>query len=284
MDKSWLERAQRAFEANDRTQARELLTGYVRKHGEDAEGWFWLARSVENRSARILYYRKALALQPEHVGAHTELAALLSGPPGTSIDHRSSHALAPAMSPERLPGTLPTEVTRKWGVSLRNIGGITLFGFSLPLAVMVSLAVIPMFLGFRPFVIMSGSMEPTISTGSVAITRPVSSQDLQVGDVIAFNPHPDSVMPIIHRIIKIEERQGTRYYTTRGDANSGDDTEMALPPTGLQVMGAVPVIGYAVFYAAQPTGTVLLVFVPIVLLVLLWIKDRVIGIRHAQTA
>ena len=32
--------------------------------------------------------------------------------------------------------------------------------------------------------------------------------------------------------------------------------------------------GYAVYYAAQPAGTLLLVVIPFAVLVLLWIKDR----------
>jgi signal peptidase I len=284
MDTTWLELAKQSYQKNDRARARELLTGYVRVHGHDAEGWFWLAHCIENRSARIQYYQKALALQPDHAIARTELAALLPAPRMASGDRRTAPASSLTTIPEQLTRANPVRPAAIRTFSVRLMARTTFFVLSLLLAVSVGLAVIPMFLGMRPFVIMSGSMEPTISTGSVAITRPVPSEGLQVGDVIAFNPHPDSVLPTIHRIIRVEERQGTRYYTTRGDANTGDDTEMALPPTGLQVMGAIPWIGYAVFYAAQPAGTVLLVFIPLVLLAVLWIKDRVIGTRQPRTA
>lgn len=127
-------------------------------------------------------------------------------------------------------------------------------------------------------------MEPTISTGSVALARPVPSQELQVGDIIAFNSHPGAVLPTIHRIVQVEERQGTRYYTTRGDANTGSDAEMALPPTADQVQTAIPFIGYAVFYAAQPVGKIVLVAIPLVLLALLWAKDRVFPTRKQEVA
>jgi signal peptidase I len=284
MDTTWLELAKQAYQENDRSRAQELLTGYVRVHGQDSEGWFWLAHCVENRSARIQYYQKALALQPDHAGARAELAALRPAPPIASGNRHAPLAPLPSTIPERLTRANPVLPTSSRAVSIRQMAGTTFFGLSLLLAMSVGLAVIPMFLGLRPFVIMSGSMEPTITTGSVAITRPVLSEGLQVGDVIAFNPHPDSVLPTIHRIIKVEDRQGTRYYTTRGDANTGDDAEMALPPTGLQVLGAIPWIGYAVFYAAQPVGTLLLVVVPLGLLALLWIKDRVIGARQTRTA
>ena len=264
MDHEWLTLAQQAYQDHDRARAHELLTGYVRMHSQDAEGWFWLAQCTEDVRERNQYLHQALALNPHHAAARTELAATRR--PSSEVSARGSS----------------TALHGKF--SLGKFASMGLFGISLLLALLVALAVIPMFVGLRSFVIMSGSMEPTISTGSVAFAQPVPSQELQIGDVIAFNPHPDAVMPTIHRVIKIEDRKGTRYYTTRGDSNNGDDAEMALPPQSLQVVGALPVIGYLVFYAAQPIGTVLLVVVPLLLLALLWIKDRIFGARHAQLA
>ncbi len=145
------------------------------------------------------------------------------------------------------------------------------------LLAMVVIGVGPLFFGFRPFVILSGSMEPTIHTGSIAITRPVPSDTLQVGDVIAFAPK-ETALPIVHRIVQIENRKGTLYYTTRGDANTGNDIEFALPATALQLVGAIPLVGYVVYAAAQPLGTVLLVWLPLLALVTLWFKDRVMQV------
>ena len=163
---------------------------------------------------------------------------------------------------------------------------VTLVGLiaALALVLAVALGIVPMFFGLRTFVVVSGSMEPTIATGSIAIARPVPSQNLQIGDVIAFSPSSAASLPIIHRIVKIEERHGVRYFTTRGDANSAADTPLALPPTGLLVVRAIPWVGYAVYYAAQPAGTIVLVWTPLLLLAALWLKDRVVKWRQARHA
>lgn len=151
------------------------------------------------------------------------------------------------------------------------------------LLAMVVIGVGPLFFGFRPFVVLSGSMEPTIPTGSIAITRPVPSDQLQIGDVIALAPK-ETALPILHRIVQIENRKGTLYYTTRGDANNENDAEFALPATALQLVGAIPLVGYVVYAAAQPLGTVLLVWLPLLALVTLWLKDRVVQVwRWANT-
>ena len=208
MDPTWLELAKQAYHTGDHARARELLTGYVRMQEHDAEGWYWFARCIENRSARIQYYQKALALQPDHSAARTELASLLSVPVATPVGGGVDFAQGPTTRPERLNAGALGQLPSSRPFSASRLASTTFFGLSLLLAIMVSLAVVPMVLGLRSFVIMSGSMEPTISTGSIAITRSVPAPSLRVGDVIAFSPHADSVMPTIHRIIKIEDRQG----------------------------------------------------------------------------
>ncbi len=163
---------------------------------------------------------------------------------------------------------------------------VTLAGLiaALALVLAVALGIVPMFFGFRTFVVVSGSMEPTIATGSIAMARSVPSQNLRIGDVIAFSPSSEASLPIIHRIVKIEERHGVRYFTTRGDANSAPDASLALPSTSLLVVSAIPWVGYAVYYAAQPAGTIVLVWTPLVLLAALWLKDRVVKWRQARHA
>ena len=189
----------------------------------------------------------------------------------------------PAMWPGPLAGAQPepaaasTPETLSSNLASRTRKAIALSALVAAITVLLAVAagVVPVLFGLRPFVVISGSMEPTISTGSIAITRPVKTNELETGDVIAFNPSADNGLPIVHRIVKIEERNGIRYFTTRGDANTGDDAEVALPSTSLKLIGAVPFVGYAVFYAAQPIGTVMLVWIPLCLLAALWLKDRI---------
>ncbi|CAG0969345.1 signal peptidase I [Anaerolineae bacterium] len=191
-----------------------------------------------------------------------------------------NHSTPPRLAPEQMA----PNGRRTWRRSGQRLASGLILLAALGFLVVVILGVAPLFLGLRPFVVISGSMEPTIHTGAIALARSVSTHDLHVGDVIAFNPREEATLPVIHRIVAMEERKGTRYVTTRGDANTGDDTEIALPPAGLQVIGSIPLVGYAVYYAAQPIGTVLLIWIPVALLAMLWIKDRVMGMQRARHA
>lgn len=167
-------------------------------------------------------------------------------------------------------------------VRLSAFASTLFFAVVVLLALAVLSAVAPVFFGLHSFVILSGSMEPTISTGSVALARAVPSETLQQGDIIAFQSHAGAGLPTVHRIIRIQLREGTRYYTNRGDANTGNDAEITLPPEAMQVIGSIPVIGYLIFYAAQPAATLVLVVLPLVLLVLLWARDWLIRARAKQ--
>ncbi len=50
--------------------------------------------------------------------------------------------------------------------------------------------IVPSWLGFDRYVITGGSMEPTIAKGSVVFEKPVGVEDLEVGDVITYQPPP----------------------------------------------------------------------------------------------
>jgi signal peptidase len=76
-------------------------------------------------------------------------------------------------------------------------------------------------LGRRLYVIMSGSMEPTIMTKQAIITEEVN--DPQVGDVIAFGK--DDFITV-HRIIKVYTEGDKKLYQTKGDNNNAEDKEV----------------------------------------------------------
>lgn len=67
-----------------------------------------------------------------------------------------------------------------------------------------ALALLAPCFGFGIDIVFSGSMEPELKVGSVVITRPVDSEDIEAGDVIAFrSPHNGTLMS--HRVIAVEQ-------------------------------------------------------------------------------
>ena len=59
-----------------------------------------------------------------------------------------------------------------WAKRVGRLATISGLIAALALVLAVAVGIVPMFFGFRSFVVVSGSMEPTISTGSIAIARP----------------------------------------------------------------------------------------------------------------
>jgi len=89
------------------------------------------------------------------------------------------------------------------------------------LAGLVVLALAPRLVGFQGHVVVSGSMEPRISTGDVVLTRPVLPQDLQPGQVLLFPDPGEADRLVLHRLVSFDARGDL---VTRGDANQSEDT------------------------------------------------------------
>lgn len=81
--------------------------------------------------------------------------------------------------------------------------------------------VYPIVMGGKIYQIETGSMEPTIKTGSYVLIRP--SEELKTGQVVMFD-EPGSAVPIVHRIVAINA--GGKTLTTRGDANGAEDASI----------------------------------------------------------
>jgi signal peptidase len=115
-------------------------------------------------------------------------------------------------------------------------------------------------------IVKSGSMEPTIPTGSIVVVMP--NQAYKVGDVITFGKDTKTQIPTTHRIIA-ERKQGSQtYFTTRGDANEEQDPrEIAASEVIGKVLAHVPYVGYILDFARQPMGFALLIGLPAAMIV-----------------
>lgn len=93
---------------------------------------------------------------------------------------------------------------------------VNLFVFLLGAA--TTLLIILKIAGILPFVVMSGSMEPEISTGSLCfVNTNVSYERIEKGDIIAFSTGGD--IYVTHRVISVE----TDGFLTKGDGNDKVD-------------------------------------------------------------
>lgn len=94
------------------------------------------------------------------------------------------------------------------------------------------------FSGVRLYYVQSGSMEPELPVGSLCIVTPCAVEELEVGDIIAFQKGP---MQVAHRIVSIQEES----YQTKGDANRSPDPGVVRKEQVIgKVLFHVPYIGY----------------------------------------
>lgn len=119
---------------------------------------------------------------------------------------------------------------------------------------------------YKLLAVQSGSMEPTIRTGSIVIVEP--AREYRVGDIITVSDPGNPKVTITHRLVGTDERFGERYFITKGDANKSADTEER-PVTNVlgKVLFSVPFLGYPVSYAKTRDGLIFLVIIPATLIV-----------------
>ena len=104
--------------------------------------------------------------------------------------------------------------------------------------------------GYKPVAVYSGSMEPTIPVGGLAVDRAIAASDVRVGDVITFSDPYVNGRLVTHRVIRILQTPNGLAYRTKGDANSARDPwTIRLSGQVGRVSFTVPVAGYVLYYA-----------------------------------
>ena len=121
--------------------------------------------------------------------------------------------------------------------------------------------------GMNVKIVMSGSMEPAIKTGSIVLMRP-AVHPLLVSDIITFGKDTRTDIPTTHRVLEVRSQEGQYVYKTKGDANNDPDTAEVLQNTVLgKVFFSIPYLGYILDMAKKPIGFVLLIVIPALLII-----------------
>lgn len=96
--------------------------------------------------------------------------------------------------------------------------------------------------GAKGYAVTSDSMKDTLSRGDVVFVKPVTFDELQVGDVITVTSS-DGERFFTHRVVEINKTDRT--VTTRGDANGANDP---MPTEEERIVGrmwySVPLLGH----------------------------------------
>jgi len=144
--------------------------------------------------------------------------------------------------------------TIRWAISLVFL--LLLFALALTL-------ITPIWWDLEFRSVASGSMEPAIPLGSVAVVVPVDATAIEAGDIVTFRSPENPSLVVTHRVVEVNGPPEARLYRTKGDANNEVDLE-PIPEESIlgQVRLHIPYLGYLAQYIRTRQGWIYLVLVP----------------------
>ena len=113
---------------------------------------------------------------------------------------------------------------------------------------------VPDVFGYKPFAVVSGSMETSINVGDLVIAKKI-----------------DSDKSLTHRIVETKDENGKRYFTTKGDNNKSNDMD----PVVFDKIEGVYVTKYAklgnfVLFIQKPIGFIIIMIIILLIGVILF--------------
>lgn len=126
------------------------------------------------------------------------------------------------------------------------------------------------FLGFKPNIVLSDSMQDTFQVGDLEISKKVDPATLEVGDIVTFKSiDPANYGAVVtHKIREITTYEGEPAFITYGTTTGVDD---AYPVPFSQVQGKyvfrLPKMGYFFEFLRTPAGYVTVILIPFLLLI-----------------
>ena len=118
------------------------------------------------------------------------------------------------------------------------------------------------FMGYKPFIVMSGSMETTINIGDLVIVKKVNSSSIHIGDIIAFK---NGNIVISHRVKEVINDSGTYKFKTKGDNNNVTD-DFIVNSDAIEgiFVNKIPGLGSILLFLGKPIGLLMVILVIII--------------------
>ena len=135
---------------------------------------------------------------------------------------------------------------------------------------------VPGLFGYKPFIVLSGSMESQIHVGDLVLVKEVDANTLKKNDIIAYRDAKNTVTT--HRIVEvIKNEDGSLSFITKGDANNIEDPEVKASQVEGLFQKRYAKLGSAIMFIQEPMGfavVVLSIFI-VCLLVYMWQNRKI---------
>lgn len=124
-------------------------------------------------------------------------------------------------------------------IKMKNV----IFRFMYLLIVVYLITFVPILWGYKPLVVISGSMEPTLKVGSIVYYHKENMEAFEPNDILVYTTKHHIVS---HRIVDISKG----WFITKGDANPSVDSSKVYHK---QILGkgsnwCIPLLGYYTDY------------------------------------
>jgi signal peptidase len=174
---------------------------------------------------------------------------------------------SPQTTPQE-PETAPPVAERSaLGLVGKILGWIAMIAATLVVLGLLAVTIGPRFLPYQALIVRSGSMSPTIPTGSIVFYKKIDSSKVKVGDIIVFAKPGQPNEKVTHRVYKISQASTGPFFITKGDANgTPDDWRVPAVGTGWISVFHLPRVGYALVYLQSTLARLLLLVIPAILL------------------
>lgn len=113
---------------------------------------------------------------------------------------------------------------------------------------------LPMPFGYGVAIVLSGSMEPTLSTGDLIVVKETAS--VAENDIVVYQ---DGSSLVVHRVVSVDGDS----ITTQGDANNISDDPTPISAVRGRVIFRIPHVGNLLSMIKSPIGTICLIAVAI---------------------
>ena len=144
--------------------------------------------------------------------------------------------------------TTTTERTRRSPAGV--IGDVLLWVASIGGVICILVVIAAVFFHITLIMFKTGSMEPTIPTGSLAVVHEIPASQIEVGRIVTVD-RPGQ-LPVTHRVTSVAGSGGTRTITLRGDANPTDDVAPYVVDSVREVWTWVPGWARVVVWFSNP--------------------------------
>ena len=132
---------------------------------------------------------------------------------------------------------------------------------------------LPMPFGYGIANVLSGSMEPTFSKGTLLLVK--EEKQAEPGQIVVYQSGQEL---IVHRVIQIEGN----LVTTKGDANEAADPVFDISQIKGVVVGWIPFLGSLVSFLKTPVGIILLLVCAVLLMEGSFRKQKVSDDRQLE--